>query len=89
MLTLQVKTHYMTNYAMTNILELISSTSQSKPSLRPALVIAEQPRIFQCRPEMSSERRSRNSAICSKPSAPPRSCLFAKISRLEPASFCE
>lgn len=72
---------------MTKILELMSSTSQSNPSLRPSLVMAEQPRIFQCLPEMSSERRSRNSAICSKLSAPPRSCLFAKISRLDPASF--
>jgi hypothetical protein len=66
---------------------LMSSTSQSKPSCRPSPDIALQPRIFQCRPEMSSLRRSRASAICSKLSAPPRSCLFANISRLDPASF--
>lgn len=75
------------HYAMRNILEPMSSTSQSNPSVKPSPAMAEQPRIFQWRPDMSSDRKSRYSAICSKVSAPPRSCLFANISKLEPASF--
>ena len=44
------------SYDIINILEDISSTSQSKPEIKPSPVTAEQPNIVQWRPPMSAPR---------------------------------
>lgn len=74
-------------YDIINILDAISLTNQSIPSTSPCPVIAEHENIDQCRPLIASSSNCRSFEISSTDSAPPRSCLFANISKLAPASF--
>lgn len=70
---------------MMNTRDEISLTIQSNPVCRPCPVTPEHANICQCRPEISSPRKSNNWLISSNVRAPPKSCLFANINKLAPS----
>ena len=68
-----------------NILDAISVTTQSIPSINPSPVTAEQGMIPQCLVDISS--KARNSLISQLFSDPLISCLLQKINKVAPTSF--
>ena len=68
-----------------NILDAISVTTQSIPSINPSPVTAEHGMIPQCLVDISS--KARNSLISQLFSDPLISCLLQKINKVAPTSF--